>query len=265
MKPLPAEYLQKITRRHPLVVEAYAGCVTKVDTTLYQQNPEVFAVIGIEIIEHLHPDILRGFEETVFGITKPQLVVVTTPNAEFNTVFNLQPGQFRHWDHKFEWTRTEFKQWCDKIILEFPMYSYTTEGICEGPVGTNHLGCVSQMAIFERKESFIKNNRGTFIPVPGGSPYASRIQSGAYTLIHSLEYPNFIEKRTPEEITVHEFEYHLCTYLLNKTAVNDYDDAGVTELKIPLAQIQELSGVPRNVAENILQLKYVLFQIQITK
>jgi hypothetical protein len=36
---------------------------------------------------------------------RPKLVVVTTPNAEYNTLFPDFEGPFRHWDHKFEWTR----------------------------------------------------------------------------------------------------------------------------------------------------------------
>ena len=46
----------------------------------------------------------------VFGKMKPELVVMTTPNAEFNVLFPGCSG-FRHWDHKFEWTRTEFQSW----------------------------------------------------------------------------------------------------------------------------------------------------------
>lgn len=35
---------------------------------------------------------------------------MTTPNYEFNQLF---PGsrKFRHYDHKFEWTRQEFQTW----------------------------------------------------------------------------------------------------------------------------------------------------------
>ena len=49
------------------------------------------------------------------------------------TFFGLEPGNFRHWDHRFEWTREEFKNWADKICLEYPGYTYETSGIGEGP------------------------------------------------------------------------------------------------------------------------------------
>ena len=38
--------------------------------------------------------------------------IITTPNAEYNPLFETLPaGQFRHRDHRFEWTRAEFEQW----------------------------------------------------------------------------------------------------------------------------------------------------------
>lgn len=47
----------------------------------------------------------------VFGQLHPKLVVLTTPNSEFNVVFDMAEGKLRHWDHKFEWTREEFQSW----------------------------------------------------------------------------------------------------------------------------------------------------------
>ena len=41
---------------------------------------------------------------------------MTTPNAEHNALFaNLKPGAFRHPDHCFEWTRSEFQAWAEAI------------------------------------------------------------------------------------------------------------------------------------------------------
>ena len=61
-------------------------------------------------IEHLWPDTLAAVPEVVFGYMRPRIVVVTTPNADFNVLFaNFQ--RFRHWDHKFEWSREEFQSW----------------------------------------------------------------------------------------------------------------------------------------------------------
>jgi len=48
--------------------------------------------------------------EAVFGQLSPKVVIVTTPNVEFNVLFPDLKG-FRHYDHKFEWTRAEFEEW----------------------------------------------------------------------------------------------------------------------------------------------------------
>lgn len=61
-------------------------------------------------IEHLEPDILGLMPEAVFGQMSPKVVMVTTPNVEFNVLFPDLKG-FRHYDHKFEWTRAEFQEW----------------------------------------------------------------------------------------------------------------------------------------------------------
>lgn len=55
---------------------------------------------------------MAAFEKNIFGVYKPQLLIITTPNAEFNVHFpNLNyltpESTFRHDDHKFEWTRAE--------------------------------------------------------------------------------------------------------------------------------------------------------------
>ena len=42
-------------------------------------------------------------------------MVLTTPNAEYNVQFELAGGQFRHRDHRFEWTRAEFREWAQGI------------------------------------------------------------------------------------------------------------------------------------------------------
>lgn len=63
-------------------------------------------------IEHMNVCDLPALVQCVFQHVRPHLVVVTTPNADFNKFFpNHTPGKFRHWDHKFEWTAEEFQHW----------------------------------------------------------------------------------------------------------------------------------------------------------
>lgn len=61
-------------------------------------------------IEHLEKPVLDAMPLAIFGQLCPQVVVMTTPNSEYNVLF---PGfcGFRHHDHKFEWTRKQFQTW----------------------------------------------------------------------------------------------------------------------------------------------------------
>lgn len=106
----------------------------------------------IEVIEHLHFKDLRRLVEHVFGHIQPRLVIVTTPNADFNVLFTpMTNGPFRHPDHKFEFTRHEFHNWASHIVQQ---YSYKVEfhGVGEAPPTENHrhLGTCTQIAIFQR-------------------------------------------------------------------------------------------------------------------
>jgi 3' terminal RNA ribose 2'-O-methyltransferase Hen1 len=101
----------------------------------------------VEVIEHLDPFRLAAFERVVFESARPNLVVVTTPNQEYNALFeNFPSDAFRHPDHRFEWTRTEFATWANTVAGRF---GYTAEFTGIGPVDLDH-GQPSQMAIFSR-------------------------------------------------------------------------------------------------------------------
>lgn len=105
------------------------------------------AVSLVEVIEHLDADRLPALEKAVFGVAKPKHVIVTTPNVEFNVLFEtLAAGAFRHPDHRFEWTRAEFRVWADDIAQRHG-YSVSYSGIGEEhPVH----GTPTQMAVFSR-------------------------------------------------------------------------------------------------------------------
>ncbi len=61
-------------------------------------------------IEHLDPDVLEKVPQSVFGVLQPRTVIITTPNADYNVLFPGFTG-FRHYDHRFEWTRKQFRAW----------------------------------------------------------------------------------------------------------------------------------------------------------
>ncbi len=105
------------------------------------------AVTVMEVIEHLDPHRLATFERVLFEFSKPKLVVVTTPNSEYNVKFKtLAAGEFRHKDHRFEWTRAEFKKWAEDVGKR---NQYT---VAYRPIGAEDasLGAPTQMAVFTR-------------------------------------------------------------------------------------------------------------------
>jgi 3' terminal RNA ribose 2'-O-methyltransferase Hen1 len=70
------------------------------------------AAAVVEVIEHMEAERLPAFETALFGHARPGAVIVTTPNREYNVLFEgMQPGAMRHPDHRFEWTRAEFRHW----------------------------------------------------------------------------------------------------------------------------------------------------------
>ena len=105
------------------------------------------AACVVEVIEHLELSRLPAFERVVFEFARPSTVFVTTPNAEYNSVFKTLPaGQFRHGDHRFEWTRPEFDHWARTIADRFT-YSVRFLGIGDE---TSSQGPPTQMAVFSR-------------------------------------------------------------------------------------------------------------------
>ncbi len=104
------------------------------------------AAAAVEVIEHFNPARLAAFERAVFEYARPKAVLITTPNREYNTLFeHMPPGQLRHSDHRFEWTRAEFEAWAQAIAKNYN-YSYTLQGI--GPEHES-FGPPTQMAIFK--------------------------------------------------------------------------------------------------------------------
>ena len=106
------------------------------------------AAAVVEVVEHLDPPRLAAFERVVFEFARPGTVVLTTPNREYNVVWpTLAAGAFRHEDHRFEWTREEFRGWATKLAERF---GYTVEFQAVGPEHAD-LGSPTQMGVFQWK------------------------------------------------------------------------------------------------------------------
>jgi 3' terminal RNA ribose 2'-O-methyltransferase Hen1 len=99
----------------------------------------------VEVIEHLKPYRLTALERNVFEFMRPQTVIVTTPNAEYNIKWDSLPaGAMRHGDHRFEWSRAEFQAWAERVAVNFG-YEVRLGGI---GLADEIVGAPSQMAVF---------------------------------------------------------------------------------------------------------------------
>ena len=99
------------------------------------------------MIEHLDPPRLTAFERVLFGFAQPTTIVLTTPIRDYNVRFATLPaGALRHKDHRFEWTRAEFKGWANALAER---YNYQVRLAPIGPDDPD-VGAPSQMAVFTR-------------------------------------------------------------------------------------------------------------------
>jgi len=106
------------------------------------------AAAVIEVIEHMEAERLPAFEAAIFGHARPGAVIVTTPNREYNALFErVAEDAMRHPDHRFEWTRAEFRHWAESLATAYG-YAVRLEGI-----GVEHseYGQPTQLALFTRE------------------------------------------------------------------------------------------------------------------
>jgi len=124
-------------------VDLLQSSLTYADTRLAGLD----AAVLMEVIEHVDPPRLGALEQTVFGLARPGTVVVTTPNLEHNVRFtDLRPGAFRHPDHRFEWTRPQFRDWAAGVAGR---RGYQVRFLPVGPEDPG-VGPPTQLAVFTR-------------------------------------------------------------------------------------------------------------------
>lgn len=137
---LKLDFMPDIKRRR---IELLQGSLVYRDDRLVGYD----AAAVIEVIEHMEAERLPAFEQALFGRARPKAAIVTTPNREFNALFEgMKPDAMRHPDHRFEWTRAEFRHWAESVGLAHG-YSVRFDGI--GVEDTTH-GHPTQVAIFSR-------------------------------------------------------------------------------------------------------------------
>ncbi|MDI2128731.1 3' terminal RNA ribose 2'-O-methyltransferase Hen1 [Yinghuangia seranimata] len=140
--------LDRMHERQRARVKLMQGALTYTDARLVGYD----AAVLCEVIEHVDEPRLPALEFAVFGAAKPGVVVVTTPNVEYNVRYapeeegghGLAPGAMRHGDHRFEWDRARFRSWAAEVGERFGY------GVEFAPVGDDdpEVGPPTQMAVF---------------------------------------------------------------------------------------------------------------------
>ncbi|MET8803410.1 3' terminal RNA ribose 2'-O-methyltransferase Hen1 [Streptomyces sp. NPDC004546] len=133
--------LDRMGERQASRVKLVQGSLAYTDNRLKGYDAAVLS----EVIEHLDLPRLPALEYAVFGHARPRTVLVTTPNVEYNVRWETLPaGHARHGDHRFEWTRAEFRTWAHTVAER---HGYTVEF---GPIGPDdpEVGPPTQMALF---------------------------------------------------------------------------------------------------------------------
>lgn len=130
------------------VPSALSVCVFQASFTSYDARLEGFeAAVLLETIEHIEPDHLSQIENALFVALRPPLVIITTPNKDYNALLGVPPDRLRHPDHRFEWGAQKFQSWCEGIAQRHE-YAATFQ-----PVGGCHpqFGGPTQMGIFKKR------------------------------------------------------------------------------------------------------------------
>ena len=103
----------------------------------------------VEVIEHLDRPRLAAFERVIFEFARPGTVVLTTPNREYNVIWEkVGAEKLRHPDHRFEWARQEFESWARELAGR---HGYAVRFQPIGPTDET-LGAPTQMGIFVKAE-----------------------------------------------------------------------------------------------------------------
>lgn len=134
-------YWDDMAPRQKERIHLFQGALTYKDKRLAGFD----AAAIVEVIEHLDENRLQSFERVVFEFARPKTVILTTPNGEYNVLFeNMEADSMRHTDHRFEWSRKEFQKWANQVATT---YNYKVQFL---PIGEEDekVGAPSQMAIF---------------------------------------------------------------------------------------------------------------------
>ncbi|EPS66219.1 hypothetical protein M569_08558, partial [Genlisea aurea] len=147
----------------------YDGSIANFDSRLYGCD----LATCLEVIEHMEEKEAWFFGEVALGYFRPKILIVSTPNYEYNVILQKSAPnstgedqeddppdeeennpssmtcKFRNHDHKFEWTRPQFEHWASRLAAE---HEYGVEFSGVGGAVDVEPGFASQIAIFKRQQ-----------------------------------------------------------------------------------------------------------------
>lgn len=133
----------------------------------------------MKVVEHMDPEPLFKLGESVLGKLVPKIWLVSTPNIEYNPIIrglewdpetnslkkgsqqvsselaeskkkilDAEPPNLRNHDHRFEWTRAEFREWASHLAAQYN-YQVRFAGVGgDGEDDENSPGYATQIAVF---------------------------------------------------------------------------------------------------------------------
>ncbi|XP_054420733.1 small RNA 2'-O-methyltransferase [Pteronotus mesoamericanus] len=184
LSPFSGDYLSP--RDLNLSIILYHGSAVERDSRLLGFD----LVTCIELIEHLDSQDLARFPKVVFGYLSPAMVVISTPNSDFNPLFPVVT--LRDADHKFEWNREQFQTWALGVASSYN-YSVEFTGVGEPPEGAGNVGYCTQIGVFRK------------IGARAATPCAKE-QCGehVYKVVYSVSYPSLQQKEVRKLALVNE-------------------------------------------------------------
>ncbi|NXM53518.1 HENMT methyltransferase, partial [Illadopsis cleaveri] len=185
LSPLPVDYLQPSERS--LTVTLHHGSVAHKDPCMLGFD----LVTCIELIEHLEESELKKFPEVVFGFMAPSIVVISTPNSEFNPLLP-RVMLYRHPDHKFEWSQAQFQSWAVETAR---CYNYSVEftGVGHPPTGMEKVGFCTQIGVFVRK-----------YPQTDESVQSEKPPEAVYKTVFKAVYPSLKDEKYLQNAVISE-------------------------------------------------------------
>ncbi|WVO13041.1 hypothetical protein L204_100650 [Cryptococcus depauperatus] len=212
-------------RWEPLTTELWLGALEKYNSKMEGYD----AMVALEVIEHLDPNLLSRFGVVTLGTYRPRLMLVSTPNFDFNAKFPQANDDgftkrgfvdptgrtdrvFRHSDHKIEMTSKEFREWAETAASDWG-YEVEISGVGTSSVPSFYPSeppqpiYASQTAIFRistglplRSPRSVKTIQLPFMPASKESSHPHKL---AGRFLHPATAPGAERRAAPEEVRQH--------------------------------------------------------------